>query len=285
MNRMNSRVFRKTGPVSIPLAAVLSGFLSLAMTHCSATKDGPGRGPDPLATETGFCNAWATNACNPTVVDDCQAPSVDACIAAQEAFCKSKLPGGYQSDNAQACLDRVKVAYDDAELSIEDIRVVLQFGDPCDKLIRGSTPEGGACTVDTECDTLDGQKCVMKPGQTIGACHEPVVVGGGLRCDAPEETCEEGFYCNGTNCVEPAGPDDPCNADAECGADLRCILDAADDAGVPTGTCQPRAVLSAECTADNECQSGYCSIAPGETGLCADMVSFGLREPVCEDLK
>ena len=284
MNRMNPRAFQRIRQRLFTGAVLLGGLLALALTHCSAAKDGPGAGPDPLATESGFCNAWATNACNATVVEDCQAPDVDACISAQQAFCMSKLPSGYEPDNAQACLDRVKLAYDDAELSIEDIRVVLQFGEPCDKLIRGSTATGGSCTLDTHCDTLNDEKCVIKPGSTEGACYEPVILGGGRSCDAPEETCEEGFYCDGNNCIERLGPDDPCGSDAECAADLRCVLVLADDAGVPTGSCQPRAVLSATCTTDNDCQSGYCSIGTTES-LCANMVTFGLREPVCEDLK
>jgi hypothetical protein len=282
---MNPRAFQRIRLTLVARAAALGGLLALALTHCSATKDGPGAGPNPLGTETGFCRAWAANACNQTVVDDCQAPDVDACLTAQAAFCMGKVPSGYEPDNAQACLDRVKLAYDDAELSLEDIRVVLQFGEPCDKLIRGSAPQGGSCTQDTDCDTLSDHKCVIKAGETYGTCYEPVVVGGGRGCDAPEETCEDGFYCNGMNCVERLGPDAECTSDAECSAELRCVIGPADDAGVSAGSCQPRNVLSAECTADAECQSGYCSIAPGEPGLCADMVRFGLREPVCEDLK
>lgn len=262
-------------------------LLALAVAGCSASKDGPGAGPDPLGTKAGFCRAWATHACNATVVDRCQAPSVDDCINSQQLFCQSALPSGYQSTNAQACLDRVKAAYSDGVLSGEDIDVVLHLGAPCDQLVRGPSSEAGSCTRHTDCDTLNEQTCVIKPGASEGACHEPVVVGGGRACDAPDEVCEDGFYCKDSqNCIEQLGAGEACGSDAECGADLRCVPGETADAGAPAGTCEARKAPSAVCTINAECASNYCSIGRGEVeGLCANSIQLAQREPICEDLR
>lgn len=286
MNRQTHSSAHSKDALFRRLAASSWLLFALAATACSSTKDGPGAGADPLATKAGFCKAWATNACNAVVVDRCQSPSVDACINSQQLFCQSAIPSGYDSTNAQACLERVTEAYSDGVLSASDLAVVIHFGEPCDKLVRGTSAEGETCTRDTDCDTLSGHKCVIKPGASSGECHEPVMAGGGDRCTAPEVVCAEGYYCDGRNCVAQFEAGEPCENDAECKADLRCVISDPGDGGAPSGVCEARKAASSKCTSHAECASNYCGIAKGDAdGLCASSVQLSQREPVCEDLR
>jgi hypothetical protein len=282
---MNTIALRRSQVFSAPAAGLLVAFAVAA--GCSGTKDGPGGGPDPLATESGFCKAWATNACNAVVVDRCQAPDAQSCIETQQQYCIDRLPPGYKSDNAEACLDRVKSAYADGVLSSDDIDVVLHFGPPCERLIRGPSAIGGSCTLDTDCDTLSGVRCVIKPGASEGQCHKPVEVGGGDSCADPDQVCAADFFCDDRSfCIRRLTAGAQCSADAQCGAGLRCVLGEPDDAGAPSGVCEARRGLSAVCVSNADCTSNYCSIGRGDAdGLCANSIQLAQREPICENLR
>src|SRR6185295_6171595 len=95
-------------------------------------------------------------------------------------------------------------------------------------------------------------------------------VGGGHDCSAAEAVCEDGFYCDGSNCLAAKSVDDECSATVPCDATARC-LDANDnvvgasgvDAGLSTGICRARKAVGNTCTGDDDCTSQICTPKAG----------------------
>ncbi|HXK17601.1 MAG TPA: hypothetical protein VNG33_07355 [Polyangiaceae bacterium] len=260
-----------------PLIALALALLTLPF-GCKVEKDEP----DPLASRTGFCSAWAANACNAKVVENCNAQSVEDCKAAQSDFCLGVIPEAYTSKHATACLDAVKTAYADASLSSAELAIVLKLGDPCDKLSKGTSVDGESCTENADCNTAGGLTCVIKLGAASGTCHTPEEVGGGERCKGDAQVCADGFYCNGVNCVASAESGEDCQGDYECTPENHCVT----PTDATTGTCEARLALNDSCTADAECASGYCAIAPKDTmGGCASTIVLSRLEPLCLNLR
>jgi hypothetical protein len=264
--------------MSKPLIALLLLATALPL-GCSGT-DVP---PDPLASRTGFCKAWGESACNEDVIADCNANSKDDCVAKQSDFCLTLIPTAYDSKYAKECLSAVTDAYKDTELTAEEIQIVTQFAAPCDQLSRGSVPGGGTCKNHDDCNTADGYGCLIKPGETRGACLKPEEVKPGEACDGPAQVCETGYFCDGENCLAFRKTNKPCTADYECLPSDQCAVSEADP---ETSLCTTRAPLNADCTSDAECASNYCAIDPDQTvGACVLKVVLGRREPLCANLR
>ena len=95
---------------------LLSVALLLPLAGCSGS-DRKGSGPDPLATVSGFCQAWAELACTQEVVDLCAATDINACQRGQSAFCEDLVPSsGYDPKYAKDCLRAVEIAYSGTSL-------------------------------------------------------------------------------------------------------------------------------------------------------------------------
>lgn len=263
----------------------------LALTDCSGSEELGSGMPDPLGTVGGFCQMWAEAACNEEVVDACAASDVAACTDAQSDFCESLVPEQvYVKDNALDCLDAVRDAYEDADLSGNELAVVRRLVAPCDQLFRGPAERGDACASDRDCDTVADFRCVFKGDAAEGSCEEPAIVAGGRACERAEQICEEDFYCNGSHCVEKRNEDAACASDFECADILRCDSDSgsggAGGAGSTENRCVPRSQTTETCAADEDCQSRVCARARGAgTGVCVEAVRLSVSEPVCEDLR
>jgi hypothetical protein len=261
--------------------------LSIVGGCSGGSEPGPSTGKGTsLATTVAFCKAWAEAACNEEVVSICDegADGPDGCIASQEAWCRDLIPVGYDPKNAQACLDAVKAAYVDADLTSEELDIVLNLAEPCDQLIKGPTAEGGRCVTSTDCNTLDGLRCVIKSGQTEGTCQIPNEVGGGFGCSGAEQVCAEGFYCDGDNCLAQKDLGDSCAFDAECDPAHLCEIDATADP--PAGECVERKDTGDTCAADAECQSHLCAIPRGaSSGVCVSRVRLSPDSAFCQDLR
>jgi hypothetical protein len=252
---------------------------------CSSERDAPIKA-NPLATTDGFCTKWAEDACNETVVANCSATDAEACQAPQKAFCLEVVPSnGYSPDFAQECLDAVKTAYADAKLTREELGVVLQLGEPCDKLIKGAGEDGALCTDRSDCNTLAELECVKKAGEETGTCRIPRPVGGGFSCIEPDELCDDGFYCDGDNCLARKAEGRACASDDECVLEARCDVVTDLDAGTSTGTCVPRAELAQPCTQDADCKSNICTIGAAGSGRCVREVILSGSEPLCDNLR
>ena len=264
--------------------AFLLGFLA-CVSGCSS-KDNA----DPYGTVSEFCEAWGKAACNTTVVNHCSGMTTtteltSACVLKQQVFCESIVPSaGYSSAQATTCLDAVKAAYSDAALDGAEIATVRELGAPCNHLIKGPVAMGGACTQDTDCDTVHNVLCVMKSG--VGACVIPTLVANGTDCSAPAAACNPGFYCDAVNsgaCVATHGLNKTCAGNYECSEGLTCT--GADATAGTAGKCT-MPVDPDMCMADTDCTSGVCDITSGSTtGSCTDQIILSHAESLCGDLR
>jgi hypothetical protein len=261
------------------LALVLLAFT--LPVGCKVEEDTP---PDPLATAAGFCDAWAESACQKDVLDACQADTKEDCLSSQSAFCRRLIPDNYSSEHASECLKAVQAAYEDADLTAEELAIVIKLGAPCDQLSKGTSSDGEACEKNDDCDTAGGFSCITKLGATAGVCAKPEEVGAGEACDGPAQVCAEGYFCTGEYCVVYKRTDGVCEADYQCKPADHCVIDATEDPA--TGTCQLRGKLSTACAKDDDCQSHYCVVPSGKTeGLCASLIRLSQSEPLCENLR
>lgn len=252
------------------IAKVSLGLLWSLLAGCSsADKESAGM------TREQFCQQWAEAACSTEVVSVCQAASVDACRLSQQGFCEDLVPAEFAPDQAGACLSAVKAAYQDADLTSTELLTVLRLGKPCDKLVRGPNKEGESCNSTLDCDAPSGFECVIKGSDTRGTCQKPVAKGAGLSCAAADQICMDGFYCDGSHCVEGKAIGDDCATQQECGTDAYC----ADDS-----TCTKRLAVDEVCTADIQCDSGVC-YDYGSEKSCLDRLRLSRSEPACSNLR
>lgn len=263
--------------------------LSLPFGGCSSSES-KSNATDPLATVSGFCQAWAEAACTDTVVTFCGADDVDACQLTQADFCEGLVPReNYDPKYAPECIHAVELAYAKNDLTAEELNVVRQLGGPCARVLSGSAEEGDDCSEDYDCDVTSGFACVKRPGKD-GTCQKPVEVGAGKSCSSPAAVCEDGFYCNGKNCIERLPEDEPCVDSSECEAELRCEAESsgAGGAGGKTpvgGTCMPRAPSLDACANNDDCRSGFCWMEDSSVGECYPALQLSPKEPICDDLR
>jgi hypothetical protein len=240
--------------------------------------------PDPLATRDGFCEAWAQNACQPKVLEACNTPAARDCKSRQTDFCLGIIPENYSSKRATTCLSTVKAAYQDADLTADELAVVIKLGAPCDELSLGTSADGESCSKNDDCDTTSGFTCIVKLGASHGTCGKPEAMGPGEPCDGPNQVCGNGNFCNGENCVAYKITGAKCSGDFQCSPHDHCALDTAKTP--PASTCEVRADLSADCAGDEDCQTDFCVVPSGEAvGKCASTIRLSINEPLCDNLR
>lgn len=209
--------------------------------------------PDPLRTREGFCAEWGEAACTKEVVSACAATDAEACAAAQAAHCMAVVSAGaYERSLARACLDSVRDAYADEKLTAAEAAVVLRGGAPCDFV----------------CVEVDGE------------CVPPEVVGGGQECSDAATICEEGFYCDGSNCLAVRTEGRACSDTIPCAEGLKCVE------GTSGMVCEAKAGPGQPCATGEDCVSGICTLPAGDDeGICANEIILSAAEPTCSDLR
>lgn len=248
---------------------LMSFGLLLTPLACSGEDD------SPMSRED-FCQSWARAACSEEVVAVCGATDADVCRVRQQAFCLELVPTSFADDKADACLRRVEQAYTDADLTAEELPIVLRLGPPCDQVIRGSREEGESCMATRDCNAPAGYQCVTKGGATSGTCEVPEIVQGGFECTAAQEVCAANFYCNGSNCVTHKQVGAPCSSQDECGTAAYCGTE---------GTCVARAAVNTPCSQDRECLSGLCHEFSAADRVCIDRLRLSRSEPTCDNFR
>lgn len=260
-----------------PLIALFALLLGLPL-GCSSDPEEP---PNPLATRDGFCQAWAESACSAKVVDYCTT-QVDDCQATQKDVCLDLVPRSYSSVHAESCLRAVGAAYEDGDLSAEELRVVLHLAAPCDTLSSGTVDDGDECSKSSECNTADGFTCIIKKGADLGVCARPEVVARAEECTGAKQVCEEGYYCN-DNCVAYKKTDTGvCEGDYQCKPTDHCVPDA-DDPEV--SHCVARSDTGETCTANSDCASDICLPDTETESVCVNTIRLSRNEPLCDNLK
>jgi hypothetical protein len=260
----------------------------LVILGCSAVDEADTSTEQALRKVEGFCQRWAEFACNDTVVQRCSAASADACIASQSSFCREIVPDGRYSDvYAQQCLNAVKEAFRDGELSTDERNVVRTLSSPCDRVLSGDGGDGDPCLETPDCNTVADLSCVRLPGADFGTCREPLEVGGGHDCSPDDTVCEPGFYCDGHNCLAEKKDGMPCNPQVPCRAEFQCQrpdgsrpVPELDDA-----RCVAKAGVGSECEKDADCLSDICSKAGPALGVCSALVVLSPTDPICEKLR
>ena len=248
-------MFRKTALLC------LLGFGSLTVA-CGDT--GPGE-----ISRYDFCEEWAGAACSSEVVSVCQASSKDDCKAAQSEACLDALPNDFVDRGVDDCIRAVKKAYEDADLTAKELDVVLRYGGACSEIFIANET-GERCKVDADCEP--SLRCIVKDEEE-GTCQKPVIIEAGFSCSEPEETCEEGFYCDGKNCLAALEEGDDCQNDHQCGPDMYC-----------DETCTEKVDVGEDCKTDAECVSGICYRSDDDR-TCLDRLRLSPAEPMCSDLK
>lgn len=268
---------------------LLALLLLVPAAACSGTQKGPGNS-NPYQTEAEFCAAWASAACNAKVVSACAATDAKACQTAQAAFCVGLLPSsGYNSKNAQQCIDAVKAAYKDGALTRSEYETVRELGAPCNTLIQGPGQAGDSCKTRDDCDTLQGLDCVFGASaagdagpdagpSATGTCEVPNIVQPGEACSGPADVCTSGYYCSGDHhCLASGKVGAACSTTSPCGSGLNC----------QAGKCVAKVGVNGTCASNADCQDNLVCQLPsgGNTGVCVTEDQLGNTDQVCSDLR
>jgi hypothetical protein len=235
----------------------------------------------PFPDVQSYCEALATVQCNANVVAACYgsdqaslSTDTQSCVnvRSSKGSCNpSNLP--YNPAAAQACLDQQDQAWNDAQLSADEVKAIE---DACIGVFNGGKGEGVACTANTDCDTDIGLRCIIKEGES-GTCQKPNLVSAGNKCTDVADQCESGFHCDdGGHCVsnpeigDACGPALPCNENAFCS----------------DGTCVSRKNNGSTCLKAEECSGGFClAKAGGSDGICSSTFKLEITSENCEDFR
>jgi hypothetical protein len=248
----------------------LGGLFVAGLQLASCSDDDPAP-----RTRADFCEDWAEAACSDETVSACQAPSQDTCRQAQQTYCLDTVPVTFSDARGNACIDAVRDAYDDADLTGTELDTVQRLRGDCSGIVTGTRALGQSCDTDNDCDRSEGVECVRRGGVRGGICQVPEEVGAGQACSDPAQTCSEGFFCDGNNCIATKGAGVTCQNDVECGSGGFCG---------PDDTCVTRRAVGAECDTNDECASLLCYEVDGDRA-CAEVVRLSPAEPLCEDLR
>jgi hypothetical protein len=151
----------------------------------------------------------------------------------------------------------------------------VRFQGACARTVIGSNNEGDDCSVSTDCDVSRGYSCVRKVDAEAGTCQIAEEVEPGRKCGEAAQTCQEGFFCDGHNCVETLASGEPCVLHEQCGENGFCDT---------SGACAERRAVNDSCEDDVECAQGICS-ALGDEKVCTDRVVLSRADPLCENLR
>ncbi|HTU62122.1 MAG TPA: hypothetical protein VMF89_26875 [Polyangiales bacterium] len=201
----------------------------------------------------------------------CQAVDAAACEKSQTEACLDLVPENFSDAMGGACIDAVRAAYQDGDLRGTELSVVFNLSGPCALIVKGPGAVGDDCDDDSDCNAPDGLSCVRKSSDEEGTCQNPVTVGAGRDCSGAAQVCDEGFYCNGENCVEAKAAGRDCVQPDECDSGLFCS---------DAGKCEAGRNVSEACDTDVECESGICL-----EEVCTDRVVLARSEPICDTLR
>lgn len=243
-----------------------------------------------------FCRAAAEAACNTQVVQACYgsddaslATDRDACIAARSrANTCNPLSLPYHPEEAERCVASYRAVWADAAL---DRGEVASLRESCLSVFSRGGKDGTSCTIDEDCDTGEGLRCVTKPGAPTGKCGTPAEVGGGVDCSAANAECADGFFCDAESsaCLQKLGVGKSCSPSRPCQDDLRCTPDpkAEPSDEPPPATCEPKFDNAAPCETGDDCKGGFCfGPAGAEDGkACSARLALAFTAETCSSFR
>lgn len=262
-------------PSQTALFRLLAPLLGVFLVSCGS--DEP---EDPLKSASGFCGEWGKSVCTDAIILDCASGSVEKCQQAQRDYCLDRVSENlYTGEGATECLDFLSNAYRDRALDREERDALVRLGAPCDKLLSGSGKAGKDCNQNKDCSTIDGLECVKQYGETRGQCQKPRLVPGGGRCSNADSVCQEGQYCNGSNCVAKSEEGEICSETVPCDESTRCVIEEEET----EGECTERKDNGERCKVDEECISNLCDRNASESeGYCVEALRLTVRVDMCD---
>ena len=236
-------------------------------------------------TKQAFCDRLAELVCNDAVVRGCYGSSdsslvqdKDSCVIAFRSTDTCRPSLDYHSDdadsNAKACMAAWQGVYADAALDADEI---ADAEEACLAAFHDPGPENVDCEADYDCNYASGLRCVTKPGAINGTCQVPEEIAGGYDCSEINQTCVEGFYCDGSgNCLARENVGDACSSEVLC-------VEAANCSAPVDGTCVAKASNNSPCQQDLDCADGLCNVGTGSTeGLCAGTITLNQNAAACD---
>jgi hypothetical protein len=243
-----------------PSARVLTTIVVCGLAACQSA--------DAPMNEDGFCAEYARRECQ-ALVNSCVLPAAD-CERVRKGVCLQEAQRSrtdvraFRPENVDACLAKVTETYSQSVITPTLMKALRMT---CSRVFAGRAKQNETCMVDEDCDApliCDKRRCgVMR------------MVAAGANCGNPGELCPAGEYCRQSDgfwvCTRRKESDGLCGEAEPCFETLRC-----------RGTCVPRLPLAANCEADDDCLSGYCSphVSPK---VCAPGLQFALGSPSCRD--
>lgn len=229
--------------------------------------------------QSDFCAAVARAECSDKVVGNCYG-SDSTSLASDKQKCvgvRSDLslcnPDNlsYHPEAADPCVAKYKAVYDDGTITSDEVDAI---DEACLAVFSKGGLAGSNCSTDTDCDTGAGLRCVQKAGS--GKCEKPTIVGGGLKCDQPEQACDKGFYCDGTHCIAQPEGGEACAADIPCADGFQCSTADTGD------SCVAKLENGSTCESADQCKGGFCIAADGKTsGTCTSSDKLELTSASC----
>jgi hypothetical protein len=266
------RLERKLPVMRIATSLAASAFLLIA---CA--------GPEDLASETqtlaDYCNARAKTECTAQVVTSCKAKDQTTCVTTRAAACMKNVPQGttYVPTAAPACLQAVAGTYVSTTLTAQGLSSISS---QCEPVFSGPGAARSQCNVDYDCSMKDGLRCVIPFGETSGKCLQPNNIEAGGPCPNEGDVCTGPYFCDPKShvCTAEAVEGQSCSVGyTPCVAGYKCP-----GLGPFGATCTPLGQAGEACLTGDDCQSGLCDKATGQSqGNCADQVQLTALDSLC----
>lgn len=243
---------------------------------------------DSAYTPLSFCEARAAAECAPEVVKHCGVGKREDCLRARTEDCVGRAPQAarVRGTIAKSCVTRTSAAYVDAKLTTDELRAVAE---ECDSAWSGTGEVKAACTVDSDCDTDAGLRCITplgRPDEVKGTCLRPHRVLAGDSCSGPADVCDPDSYCDSqsSTCVVRRIEGQGCHEWlAPCVAGLTCP---GSTMPFSSAKCTPRRAAGTACSKDSECADDIClRVAKTTDGTCVAEVTLTPIDSICATFK
>jgi len=253
------------------------GYLSFWILLACAAPSGSDPAKDGYLTPDAFCAGRAEAECQAVVVQKCGGKDADACSTKAKQSCLTAIPQGtrYLPQNAAACIEQTRLAYQNAQLSAD---AIAKMKDACARVFSGPGAARAPCTVDADCSIADSLKCLVPLAEMAGKCLVPNVVEQGGPCANEADVCTPDFFCDAMKkqCTPKAGMGESCYAQHPCAPGLKC------NGSLFVTSCGPLAAAGTPCSLDEECASGLCNKAKSTgQGTCVDSIVLSPLSAAC----
>jgi hypothetical protein len=238
--------------------------------------------PEDLAQQTAtlqdFCNARAKTECNTAIVTSCHVKDQGTCVTQRASACMKNVPQGttYVPSAGPPCIQAVAAAYTTSTITAAALASVATT---CEPIFTGPGAARSPCTVDYDCSTQDGLRCIIPYQMTSGKCLQPNVVQPAAPCPGEADQCPSSYYCDPMSlvCVAQGGTGAPCDYRyPSCLPGNRC------PGSIFSTTCLALKPAGDACTTNADCASSLCDKANGQSqGVCADEVQLTALDSMC----